>query len=54
MAVRNLAKENTLVSDQAVEAYLAVLGDYEEVIVVVGELEGLHDVVDHHLVVNQE
>lgn len=54
MAVGNLSHEDSFVLDQAVESNLAIFSDHKQVSVVIGELEGLHDVVHLDVMLDQE
>ena len=54
MAISNLSQEDTFILHEAVESHFAVLGNNEEISVVVGELEGAHYVVYHYLMLKKE
>ena len=54
MAVGNLSHEDSFVLDQAVESNLAIFGDHKQVSVVIGEFEGLHNVVHLDVMLDQE
>jgi hypothetical protein len=54
MTVCNFSKEDALIFHETIEPYLAVLGHNEEVSVVIGKLERLHNVVHLDLMLNEE
>ena len=54
MAVGHFSKEDTLILHQAVESYLAILGDDHKISVIICKLETLNNMVDLNLVVNHK
>lgn len=54
MTVGYFSKEETLIAVEIVEFNSAILGHYQQVFVIVGELERLNNCSYHNLMLNQK
>ena len=54
MAVSDFSEEYTFILNQTIESNLAILGDDDQVSIIISKLEAFDDVVDLNLVVDHE